>query len=257
MRIAINQPCYLPWRGYFALMKMVDVFVFYDDVALPLGRSFQTRVQIKTATGRRWLSLPVRRAGNHGQTILESRLQTESKWQTQHYGLLRDSLSDTPYWSDTSRLLETWFKISWQNLAELTISTTIEIARILGIERKILRSSELGIKGGKTERLVNICKALKGDEYVSPLGSIEYLNHELFEESGIKPGYIEYDITPYHQQFGEFMPYLTAIDLLANTGEDAPNHINASVIPWQEMMARRPHNDFSPDGATPSTSGLP
>ena len=97
MIVAINQPCYLPWRGFFALMKAADVFVFYDDVQFTsnTSRSFFARVQLKTAGGRRWLTVPVRKSGRFGQRIDETEIADDG-WATRHCAAIRTALQGAP-----------------------------------------------------------------------------------------------------------------------------------------------------------------
>jgi hypothetical protein len=239
MNVVINQACYLPWRGYFALIKLADVFIFYDDVQLPQGRSFQNRVQVKTGQGVRWLSVPVERAGKGRQMVNKARIKNEIDWRERHYGVMRNSLYACRHWEHCEPVLSEIFGHNWSALADLTINATLRIAGLLGLNREFCRSSSLGITGGKTERLVNICRRVGATKYISPLGSIQYLEHELFENAGIQVEYIAYDNRPYPQLFGKFEPYVTIFDLLANTGPFAADHIVASTTPWREMVYRR------------------
>ena len=89
MNLAVMQPCYLPWRGYFALMKMADVFIHLDDVPLPQGRTYQTRIAIKTSHGRQWLSVPVHRESN--QLICDVQI-VDDGWRHKHRRTLAQQL---------------------------------------------------------------------------------------------------------------------------------------------------------------------
>src|SRR5687767_4046334 len=101
--LVVSQPMFLPWRGIFEQMRLCDVFVFYDDVQLPLGRSFTTRVQVKTASGPTWLSLPVARSGRGLQSIRDAHLADQS-WRARHLGILRQAYREAPafdaVWAD-------------------------------------------------------------------------------------------------------------------------------------------------------------
>lgn len=236
--VAVNQPCYLPWRGQFALMKAADLFVFYDDVQFTTTRRFFSRVQIKTASGRRWLTVPVRKSGRYGQRIDEV-LIADDAWAAQHCAAIREALRGAPFAPAIERLLARLVGRRWERLVELSIATTMELAPQLGADRPTLRSSELGIGGSGTERLLAICRALGATRYVTGHGALGYLRHEAFEAAGIAVEYMEYDLTPYPQQHGAFEPYVTALDVLANTGPEAPAHVNGYTVPWREMVARQ------------------
>jgi hypothetical protein len=240
MVVAINQPCYLPWRGHFALMKAADVFVFYDDVQFTsnTSRSFFARVQLKTALGRRWLTVPVRKSGRFGQRIDEVAIAGDG-WASRHCAAIRQALAAAPFVAGLEPVLAALAGGAWERLAELTIATTRLMAGLLGIHPETLRSSALGIHGGGSARVLAICQALGARRYLTGHGALAYLDHAAFESAGIAVEYMDYDLGPYPQLHGPFEPHVTALDLLANTGPEAPAHVSARTVPWREMVARR------------------
>jgi hypothetical protein len=241
MIVAINQPCYLPWRGHFALMKAADVFVFYDDVQFTsnTSRSFFARVQLKTARGRRWLTVPVRKSGRFGQRIDEVLVADDGRWPSQHCAVIREALAGAPFAGGLEPVLAALAGGAWGRLAEMTIATTRLMAELLGVRRETLRSSALGIAGAGSPRVLAVCRALGATRYVTAHGALAYLDHEAFESAGIAVEYMDYDLAPYPQLHGAFEPYVTALDVLANTGPQATAHVNARTVPWREMVARR------------------
>ena len=236
--VAVNQPCYLPWRGQFALMKAADVFVFYDDVQFTTTRRFFSRVQLKTAAGRRWLTVPVQKSGRYGQRIDET-LIADDAWARRHGAAIREALGRAPFASALEPVLALLTDRPWERLAELSIGTTLAMAPLLGATPPTLRSSALGIDGSGTARLLAICRALGATRYLTGHGALGYLEHESFEAAGIAVEYMDYDHAPYPQQHGAFEPYVTALDLIANTGPEAPAHVNARAVPWREIVARQ------------------
>ena len=238
MVVAINQPCYLPWRGHFALWKQADVFVFYDDVQFTsnTAKSFFARVQLKTAAGRRWLTVPVRKAGRFGQRIDEA-LIADDRWVARHTAAIREAFRGAPHAAAVEPVLAVLE--GWERLAELTITTTKLIAEMLGVQRETLRASALGVEGSGSARVLAICRRLGATRYVSGLGGLEYLDHEAFDAAGIAVEYVDYDLSPYPQLHGAFEPYVTALDTVANLGPEAGAHINARTVSWREMLARR------------------
>jgi hypothetical protein len=240
MVVAINQPCYLPWRGHFALMKAADVFVFYDDVQFTsnTSRSFSARVQLKTASGRRWLTVPVRKSGRFGQRIDEVVI-ADGDWPARHGAAVREALRGAPFAAAVEPVLTALGRGAWTRLAELTIATTRLMAELLDVRRETLRSSALGVAGAGSSRVLAVCQRLGATRYVTGHGALDYLDHEAFEAAGVAVEYMDYDQTPYPQQHGAFEPYVTALDLLANTGPEAAAHVSAHRVPWREMVARR------------------
>ena len=226
MVVAINQPCYLPWRGHFALMKTADVFVFYDDVQFTsnTSRSFFARVQLKTAAGRRWLTVPVRKSGRFGQRIDQVAIAEDGRWRARHAAAIREAFRGAPFADSVEPVLGALTGDSWPRLAELTIATTRLTAELLGVRRDTLRSSALGIEGAGSARVLAICRALGATRYVTGHGALDYM---------------DYDLSPYPQLHGVFEPYVTALDVLANTGPAAADHVGGGTVPWREMVARR------------------
>ena len=239
MVVAINQPCYLPWRGHFALMKCADVFVFYDDVQFTsnTARSFFARVQLKTAAGRRWLTVPVQKSGKFGQRIIDVAIAGDPRWAAKHAGAIREAFRGAPHAAAVEPVLAALD--GWERLAELTVTTTTLMADLLGIRRETHRASALGIDGSGWERVLAVCRALKATRYISGHGGLDYLDHEAFEAAGVAVEYMDYDLAPYPQLHGPFEPYVTALDTLANLGPAAGAHVNARTVPWREMLARR------------------
>jgi WbqC-like protein len=238
MIVAINQPCYLPWRGFFALMKAADIFVFYDNVQFTTTRSFFARVQLKTAAGRRWLTVPVHKSGRFGQRIDETEI-LDNGWPARHCAAMRSAFEGAPFGATVEPLLATLTGRPWERLADLTVTTTIQMAELLGLTPRTLRASAIGIGGSGTERLLAICRSLGATRYVTGHGALDYLEHEAFDAAGIAVEYMDYDLSPYAQLHGAFEPYVTALDALANIGPDALAHVNAATVPWREMVARR------------------
>lgn len=228
MNLAIMQPCYLPWRGYFALMKRCDQFVHLDDVPLPRGRSYQTRTAIKTATGRQWLSLPVKREPD--QLICEAHLQGDA-WSRKHLATIKQELPSA------AKLIAPFYENSWTHLATLNIALAEHLARTLGIVRPTHRSGELQARGGGSEKILNLCKILGATRYLTGHGGRAYLDHKAFEANNIEVVYLDYDLTPYPQPHGEFDPYLSVLDALAHA-DDPASTINAELIPWRDFLAQ-------------------
>jgi len=240
MIVAINQPCYLPWRGFFALMKLADVFVFYDDVQFTsnTARSFSARVQLKTARGKQWLTVPVQKAGRFGQRINEVAIVSGSDWQSRHARTVRDALQEAPFASALEPVLDLVAGAPWASLADLNVSATRHIAESLGICPEIRLSSELGIPGRGSPRVLEICRKLGATRYLTAHGALDYLEHEAFDAAGIPVEYIDYDLAAYPQLHGAFDPYVTVLDVIANTGPAAAGHVRGTRLPWRVMQAR-------------------
>lgn len=219
--VAILQPGFLPWLGFFDQMIRADHFVYYDDVQFD-KHGWRNRNRIKTANGIAWLTVPVRHSGQHGQAILDTEIDHSKKWARKMIASLKQSYARSPHCERYLGELEQALCTDPPNLlVDLDLRLTELMRAWLGIRTTVLRSSELGIEGGQTERLVSICKHLKADSYLSGNAAQDYLQQDLFEAAGISVVWQNYVHPIYPQLHGEFVPYLSAIDLILNVGPDS------------------------------------
>ena len=226
MRCVILQPSYIPWRGYFDLIHRAGVFVFYDDVQYDT-RGWRNRNRIKTPRGPQWLTIPVNARGAQTEHIPIHRIITAPQpWARKHLETLRLFYGGAPHFRDYLPWLERIYADPPPLLADFTISATIDIAEMLGITgTRFLRSSELGVGGGKTERLVNICRHVGATAYLSGPSAKSYIEAERFAEAGIALEYIDYSYPEYPQLYPPYDAQVTILDLLFMTGAEAPRYI--------------------------------
>jgi hypothetical protein len=224
MKVVILQPSYIPWRGYFDQIRRADLFIFYDDVQFD-KRSWRNRNQIKTPTGKQWLTIPVFSHGAQTKNIPinEIRIVWEQSWNQAHWKSLRHAYAAAPYFERYQPLLTDFFQRKDEYLADFTIDLTIALAREMGIAHtQFMRSSEIhGIDGQKTERLIQILKHVGASHYISGPSAREYIEEEIFKEAGISLEFMEYEYPEYPQLYPPFDPYVSVLDLLFMTGQDA------------------------------------
>ena len=225
MRCVIVQPSYIPWRGYFDLIRRADVFVFYDDVQYD-KHGWRNRNRVKTPRGSEWLTIPVRSRGATSGLLIKDVTASSESWAPKHLDTLRRLYAAAPHFGIYLPWLERRYAAPPPLLADFTIATTIDLAGMLGIAAtKFLRSSTLGIGGRKTDRLVAICRALGATEYLSGPSARDYIEPETFAAAGIALEYIDYRYPEYPQLYPPFDPFVTILDLLFMTGSDAPRYI--------------------------------
>ena len=226
--MAIMQPTYLPWSGYFGLMQSVDVFVLLDSVQFA-RRSWQQRNQIKTASGAQWLSVPVQSKGKRDQLICEVELDKSSGFAATHRRSIEMSYVKTPHFKQYADTLLPLLDNNSPLLADLTIGLILQLKAQLGITTCVLRSSELDGSGAKADLLASLCKQIGATAYVSPPGSKDYLDDsDAFEQIGVPVQYFEFKHPEYPQPFGEFLPYMSIIDMMFNCGERSPELIRGA-----------------------------
>ena len=220
-KVAIMQPTYLPWIGYFELMDACDVFVFLDCVQFD-KRSWQQRNRIKTAAGELCLTVPVFSKSRRDQRIHEVEIDRSRGFADQHVRSLRFAYAKAPFLRNYIEGFEEILRKDHARLAALNVDLIRWIARELGIATRTLCSSELLAEGARVERLVSICKLVGADHYVSPAGARAYIeDNNIFAAHGIGLSYQEYRHPVYRQLHGEFLSHMSAVDLLFNEGEAA------------------------------------
>jgi hypothetical protein len=221
--VAISQPTYLPWPGYFRLIKEANIYVFADHVQFE-SRSWQCRNKIKTPEGWKWLTVPVTHDSLF-QPIKDVRISNVQQWTKKHWNILNAYYSKTPYFSTHSSFFRSLYEKNWFLLSELNIEIIKYLASQLGLSTIFLRSSELGISDRRSHLALSICKLLKADRYVSSIGAMEYMRKEkadeLFKNEGIKLEFLTYSIPSYPQLYGDFVPNLSFVDGLFNCGADS------------------------------------
>jgi hypothetical protein len=232
--LVVSQPMFLPWVGLFEQVRLADVFIHYDDVQLPQGRSFMSRVQIKSANGVSWLTVPVDHRKS-GKRINEVVLFKAEEWRDKHLRTIHHAYAKRPYFNLMFELVENIYSQPTDRLAEFNINATQQIAQWLGLAPQFMRSSEMDVGGASTERLIDLCGAVNCETYVTGHGAINYLNHQQFEDQGISVRYMDYKKVPYEQGRGEFIPYVSILDAIANCGERTRDLLCSDAIVWRDF----------------------
>ena len=213
--VVIQQPSYLPWLGYFEQAYQADLFVFYDDVQYTKN-DWRNRNRIKTPLGWQWLTVPVNYKS--GQEICDVGIDPSQKWRGKHLKALEANYAKAPFFWHYIGFFKNLYEQEWTDICALAEYSVIMLCKILNIQTEFKFSKDMPVEGGQTERLVNICKSLGADRYYSPQKSKAYLDISLFEKEGIRVEFQEYKHPVYPQLHGEFMPYLSVVDLIFNCG---------------------------------------
>ena len=222
MKIAISQPGYLPWAGFFDLIDQVDKFVLLDDAQF-VKRSWDQRNRIKGPSGLQWLTVPVVVRGHFRQMLPEVHIQEPRFWE-KHLRTIKVNYSKARYFDDYFGALQRILQEQGREakLVDLNIALIQWLADELAVTTPMLRSSTLGVEGKRSGRLVAICSLLGASDYVSPR-SATYLLEDLglFAASGLNVWFQNYVHPEYEQRFPPFQPYASALDLLFNKGPES------------------------------------
>jgi WbqC-like protein len=217
LRVVVLQPSYLPWLGYFDQLHRSDVFVLYDDVQYD-KHGWRNRNRIKTPAGAQWLTVPVLTHGQGRPANRAVRLDAREPWGRKHLAALRVNYAKAPAFDEVLGALAPVLEASWTHLLDVDRAVLEVLCGVLGLRREIRLSSELGVPGTRTERLVAICETLGATVYLSGDAAATYLDEGLFRARGIEVEYHRYRHPVYRQLHGPFVPYLSVVDLLMNHG---------------------------------------
>lgn len=236
-KVAISQSNYIPWKGYFDMINMVDEFILYDDMQYT-KRDWRNRNQIKTPNGLLWLTIPVKVKGKFSQKINETEVE-DCDWAEKHWKTIVMNYSKTPYFQDYSKLFESLYQQAsdMKYLSDINYLFIKTICDILEIKTRLTWSSSFKLAEGKTERLLDICIQTKGNQYFSGPAAKDYIQENIFKDAGVGLNWIDYSgYSVYPQKFGEFCHGVTVLDLLFNTGSESRNYMK--TFPKEGSLAR-------------------
>lgn len=220
--IAIIQSNYIPWKGYFDIIDASDEFIVYDDMQYT-RRDWRNRNLIKTSSGPKWLTVPVAVKGKFDQRICDTKIADKS-WAELHFKTIQHAYSRTPFFREYANWLESLYTeaAAMEYLSEVNLLFLKAICSQLGITTEIRCSTELEIHGDRSERLLNICKTLRADHYISGPAASCYLDLELFNSAGVEVSFFDYsNYQEYDQVYPPFSHQVSALDLLFHAGGNA------------------------------------
>jgi len=223
MRISIMQPSYLPYVGYFDLMKRCDAMVFLNDVQYTKN-DWRNRNQVKTPQGACWLTIPI---GSPKETMNKVKLP-DGNWREKHKKTLEMNYSRAPhfqeYYPGICSIIDT--KSLAGTIDMFNVLGIIEFTKMLGLRAGVRLSSGIGFQEQhKTDRLISICKHMAATEYLSPNGSEPYLEVDKLNRAGIRVIWQDFQPKEYPQQWGKFISHLSIVDLLMNCGRKSNGFI--------------------------------
>lgn len=218
--VAIMQPTYLPWIGYFAMIDQVDEFIYLDSVQFA-RRSWQQRNRIKTAQGEMMLTIPVLNKGFRDQTLAETVIAADSNFGQKHWRSIEAAYGRAPHFAAYAPAFAPLFADPPARLADFTIDLIDTICGIFGITTPRRRSSTMISQGSKADLLANLCREAGAERYLSAPGSRDYIEASTaFADLGVDVDYHGYEHPVYPQGKGDFLPYMAAIDLLFQQGAE-------------------------------------
>jgi len=232
--LGIHQPGYLPWMGFFKKMMNSEIFIFLDD-SLFVKNNFYNRNKIKISSGPTLLTVPV---FSHNDTLLKDvKIDNSKNWRKKHKKSILLNYSKANYFKDFSFFFENLFDKNFLYLIDLNMEIINFIVKQLDIKTKTSFSSELGISQNSSDRILEICKIVKADYYISgTTWARQHLKIDDFKRQKIDVEFQEFQHPEYSQIHGEFIPFMSVIDLLFNEGKEnskkilRESHIKQEII---------------------------
>jgi hypothetical protein len=232
MRLAIMQPYFMPYMGYFQLINAVDTFVFLDDVNY-INKGWINRNNILVNDKAHLFTLPLNKASQN-LLINEISLANDGKWREKLLRTFEMAYRRAPYFHEVFPMLESCVQFPEQNLSKYVANSIQTVSQFLGINTTFLFSSELektpDAKG--EERILNICSLLKAETYINPIGGTELYNRETFKNLGIELFFLRSMEFEYRQFRFDFVPWLSVIDPLMF---ESPEGVK-SGLKWFELV---------------------
>ncbi len=215
------QSNYIPWKGYFDLIAAVDEFILGDN-AKYTHFDWRNRNRIKTPQGVKWLTVPVKTKGKSLQRIWEAEI-AGTAWAEDHWEILSRNYRRAPHFHTIADLIEPYYRRSYRYLFDLNRTLIEAVCGFLGIGTKLSNSWDYQLTGGKTERLANLCIQAGATEYISGPAAKAYIDPAVFDAAGVQLTWFDYSGYPeYPQLWGEFEHAVSILDLLFNSGTEAP-----------------------------------
>ena len=225
MIATIHQPEHLPWTGFFHKMMCADIYIYLDHVQYKKG-NVQNRNRIIGQHGDPiWVTVPLKRSGSMQDTIMAKEI-TDNAWTDKYLSSIQLSYQDTRYFGQYFEKLRKIICDEHSGLADLNIKIIDFFRRELDINTPVVRSSNLNVSGSKSDLIVDICKQVKAESYITGPAGLDYLDLDLFDKNNIELFLHQY-VPPVYEA-GCFFSGLSTLDLLFNQGERSRNIIQNS-----------------------------
>lgn len=228
--IAIMQPVYLPWLGYFEQMAVCDEFMFLDDVQYT-KQDWRNRNRIRTKDGSMWLTIPVRRARLE-QGLNETKINAQSKWRRKHLAALEMNYKPCPYYNEVIEIYRQATETCAERLIDITIPLVKALADYLSIAPCYSLASDYAVQpSSKQDRVIKLCRKRKAGIFYTGPAARDYIDTAEFTKNGIEVVFQDYQHPVYTQHFKGFESHMSIIDLLMNYGPTAREILLSSPKP--------------------------
>lgn len=224
--VVIHQPDFMPYLGFFQRLIQADIYIVLDNVQFVRGSRTQTsRDKIKTANGEKWINVGMQKPA-YKCRISDVQISQDTQWRERSLNLIKENYRRADFFDEIYPYLEELYSLECDKMVEFNMASIKMLIEMFGIDDiEIKYASELFATGRSNELMINLVKAVGCHRYLSGTGARNYYVPEMYEEAGIEVVWQEFKHPVYKQQFGEFIPYLSSIDLLLNCGIEQSREI--------------------------------
>lgn len=237
--VAIEQPNYVPWIGYFDLVAQCDVFVWLDTVQYT-PRDWRNRNRVG-AHEAHWITIPVRSRGRRAQRIADVEIDAARPWARKHLASVASACRGAPHFAQVFALYESYLTRPYRLLADLTIDLNEALCRAIGLDTRFLRASAIaGAPDDRRERLLGLCERTGGTLYLSGPSARDYLAPDDFRRRSLGLRYIRYEYPPYPRGSLPFVERLSILDALCWLGPAGVRAYLREHAAFDDGLAPRP-----------------
>ena len=227
VRVGIIQSCYVPWRGFFDFIADVDLFVLFDDVQYPTGRSWRNRNRLKTGNGLRWVTVPVPSGAGRLPIDHVPIARSPKPWQNEHRATMERAFATARYRTEALAIWEESISFGDTHLSQLNERLIRRICAYLDINTPIVQARSFAARGTKTDRLIDLLKKIGANTYLSGPSASGYIDANEFLRAGIGLEFKAYNYSTYPQQWGNFENDVSVLDLIANCGPESKQFVRS------------------------------
>jgi WbqC-like protein family len=223
--VAIVQSSYIPWKGYFDLIRAADEFILLDEAQFT-KRDWRSRNRIKTKDGLCWLTIPVHSKGRFEQRIMDTTISDPS-WSERHWRTIQGAYARAPFFETYAPQVRALYDTPPSDrLSDVNRSLTEGLCRMLDITTPIRWSSEYHPREGRNERLIDLCVKSGATDYLSGPSARGYMDEAAFASAGVTVHYVDYSgYREYPQPYPPFEHAVSVLDLLFSTGPRAGDYL--------------------------------
>jgi len=235
MILTAHQPVYLPWLGLFHKIALADAFVSFNQVQYQV-RDWNNRNKIKTNVGEIWLSVPVKHKNHLSLKYEDILIDNEQPWQRKHWKSIYLNYKAAPFFKTYADYFEDCYRREWKTLLELNESMLLWFLKTLNIAVPIHSARTMALSGEKSELVLDMSVKMGAEIYIFGAQGRDYADKASFAKAGVLPLFQSYRHPSYRQLHGEFLPYMSVIDLLFNCGDASLETLMSGNVGRADLM---------------------